>query len=75
MVGNDKGELGKATHEEEDDKWVGEGDQEGRDAIVPERSLLLAAHVHVLCGVGAEGYDAEDEEDDEDNDIKDTKTI
>ena len=70
MVGYDKGELGKTTHEEKDDERVGEGNQKGRDAIVPECSLLFAAYVHVLRGVGAEGDDAEDKENDATKNLK-----
>ena len=59
MIGQHECELGVHGQEEEDDKRIGERDEECRPRVVPQRALLLAALVHLLSGVGVVRVPAE----------------
>ena len=61
-VGNHKGKLRKCGHEEEHDERIGEGDEKGRQAVVEQCALLVAALVHVLHRVALETIHSEDKQ-------------
>ena len=63
-VGHHEGKLGEGGHEEEHDERIAQRHQECRDAIVPERALLVAALVHVLGGIALEAIDAKHQQQD-----------
>ena len=51
MVGQYESELGIHSEEKEDNQRIGEGHEECRPRVIPQRSLLLSALVHFLCRV------------------------
>ena len=57
----DESELCETGHEEEDNQWVGQRDEKGRDAVVNIGALGQSAVVHVASGVGAVAENAESE--------------
>ena len=61
-VGNHKGKLRVCGHEEEHDERIGEGDEKGRQAVVEQCALLVAALVHILHRVAFEAVDSEHKE-------------
>ena len=63
-VGHHECKLGEGGHEEEHDERIAQRHQECRDAIVPERALLVAALVHVLGGIALEAIDAKHQQQD-----------
>ena len=58
-VGNYKGKLRVCGHEEEHDERIGECDEEGRQSVVEQGALLVAAFVHVLRRVALEAIHSE----------------
>ena len=61
-VGNHKGKLRVSGHEEEHDERIGESDEEGRQSVVEQRALLVAALVHVLHRVALEAIYSKDKQ-------------
>ena len=61
-VGNHKGKLRVCGHEEEHDERIGEGDEKGRQAVVEQCALLVAALVHILHRVALETIHSEDKQ-------------
>ena len=61
-VGNHKGKLRICGHEEEHDERIGEGDEKGRQAVVEQCALLVAALVHILHRVALETIHSEDKQ-------------
>ena len=61
-VGNYKGKLRVCGHEEEHDERIGECDEEGRQSVVEQGALLVAALVHVLRRVALEAIHSEDKQ-------------
>ena len=65
-----EGKLGKRSHEEEHDERVTERNQKRRDTIMEQRTLLVAALVHVLHRIALEAIDTEHEEHDATKDLQ-----
>lgn len=61
-VRNYKGKLRVCGHEEEHDERIGECDEEGRQSVVEQGALLVAALVHVLRRVALEAIHSEDKQ-------------
>ncbi len=61
-VGNDECKLGEGGHEQEHDKRIGQCDKERRQPIMEERTLLVAALMHVPRRIALEAVDTKDEQ-------------
>ena len=57
-----EGKLREGGHEEEHDERIGEGDEKGRQAVVEQCALLVAALVHILHRVALETIHSEDKQ-------------
>lgn len=58
----DESKLREGGHEEEHDERIGEGDEKGRQAVVEQCALLVAALVHILHRVALETIHSEDKQ-------------
>lgn len=58
----DESKLREGGHEEEHDERIGEGDEKGRQAVVEQCALLVAALVHILHRVAHETIHSEDKQ-------------
>lgn len=58
----DESKLREGGHEEEHDERIGEGDEKGRQAVVEQSALLVAALVHILHRVALETIHSEDKQ-------------
>jgi len=70
VVGDNKRKLGEQRHEEEYDERIGKSDEECRQTVVEERTLLVSASVHVLCGIRPEAEEPEEEQNDASQNLK-----
>ena len=61
MIGHHESRLCIASHEEEDDERIRDGDYEGCQSVVEKRSLL-SADMDILHRVATETVESEDEE-------------
>jgi len=64
VVGYHEGKVGKAGHEEQDNQRVRERNEEGRNAVVYQRTFVVARLVHVFCRVRAVSVPPEEQQHD-----------
>ena len=66
----DESKLREGGHEEEHDERIGEGDEKGRQAVVEQCALLVAALVHILHRIALEAINTEYQQQDTSKNLK-----